>query len=237
MNRWPTILGLALLCHCASAALELPPPSQELEPIESGFTDRSPLYYINLRHVLFEKTHSNDSDPFAGPTPLPENAFQFLVLPPFEPEILLTVTKGETNYIVTISKPEKQVWSFGGNVNDLRTTEKRKEIAADLAVRCDGLWKQMLIRVQFQKAWVEPDGQSYCFFKYFKGAGTVAGMTYAKPNSKPSMLAGVGLGLIQYVEAPPEKEAVILNWLNSRIERLEKALETETPNQSAHGTR
>jgi hypothetical protein len=99
------------------------------------------------------------------------------------------------------------------------------------------MWKQMLTRVQLQKAWVEPDSQSYCFFKYFKGAGTVAGMTHAKPNSRPSMLAGIGLGLIQYVDAPPEKEAVILNSLNSRIERLEKALGTTTSNQSAHGTR
>ena len=236
MKKQLIILSLALASCCSFSEIELPPPSQELEPIESGFTYHTPLYYINLRDVLFKKTDSNASDPFASPT-LPENDFQFLVLPPFDPEILLTVTKGETNYIATISKPEKQVWSFEGNIEDLRTTEKRKEIAPDLAARCDGLWKQMLIRVQLQRAWVEPDGPSYCFFKYFKGAGTVAGMTHAKPNSKPSMLAGVGLGLIQYVDAPPEKEAAILSALNSRIERLEKALETTSSNQSAHGTR
>ena len=204
--------------------------------MESGITYHSPAYYAKLRSVLFE--NRDTGEPFASRT-LSEDDFQFLMLPPFTPETLLTVSRKETNYVATVITPLKQIWSFDGDIANLAVSRKEKHLPAPIAQRADRLWREMLIRARFAESGVCPDDESYCFFKWIKGAGILAGETHPRKNTRPAMLVGIALRLVEFVSADAKDEESTLTNLGVQMGRLETELENDKQrsNPSTHGTR
>lgn len=218
---------VVVIAVCARAGSELPPASQELFPMDNGITYHSPEYYTKLRAVLFDKVG------WTG-----KHEFQFLKLPPFTPETLLTVSKRDTNYVAVVLSPEKQIWSFDSDTADLIVDQKEKLVPAPVAQRADRLWREMLIRARFAESGVYPDAVSYCFFKWIRGAGTLAAETQPRNNTKPSMLVGIAINLVQYVNAEARDEESILKALGELMDKLENELQKdkESSNQEIHGT-
>jgi len=216
-----TLLVLAALL--AQAETDLPPPSQELFPMQSGLTYHSPEYHTKLCAVLFDKIG------WTG-----KHEFQFLQLPPFTPETLLTVSKRETNYLAVVLSPKKQIWSYDGDTAELDVDRREKFLPAPVAQRADRLWREMLIRSRFADSGVYPDAESYCFLKWIKGAGTLAAETHPRNNTKPSILVGIAINLVQYVNAEAKDEETILENLEELMDKLEKELKKDkkSSNQS-----
>jgi len=215
------LIAVAMASH---AETTLPPPSQELLPLASGITYHSPEYYAKIRAVLFRGP--DIEDPFASCAPW-EDEFQFLKLPPFTPETLLTVSRKGTNYVAVVRQPKKQIWTFGGDTADLAVDQKEKLLPAPLAQRADRLWREMLIRARFAESGVYPDAVSYCFFKWIKGAGTLAGETHPRNNTKPSILVGVALNIVQFINADAKDEEGLLANIDSLMRKLEEKLDGE----------
>lgn len=189
--------------------------------MESGITSHSLQYFTKLRAVLFE--NPDTGDPFASRS-FSEDEFLFLELPPFAPETLLTISKRGTNYVAVLLSPEKQIWSFDGNTADLGVDRKEKLVPAPVAQRADRLWREMLIRARFAESGVCPDSVSYCFFKWIKGAGTLAAKTHPRSNTKPSMLVRIAGTLVRYVNDESKDEEATLKTLDELMGKLEMEL-------------
>lgn len=232
-----TITLLTLCALIAEAQTVLPSPSQELFPMESSVTYHTPAYHTKLRAVLFKQLETDE--PFSNIMMESKNEFQFLKLPPFTPETLLTVTERETNYVAVLLTPEKQIWSFDGDTADLSVDRKVKFLPSPVALRADRLWQEMLIRARFADTGGYPDATSYCFLKWIKGAGTIAGETHSRNNTRPSILVDMALNLIQYVNADAKNEKAILKNLDELMDKLEKELrkDKKSSNQSMEATK
>ena len=216
-----TRLCFFMFALVTSAQTALPPPSQELFPMESGITCHTPEYTLKLRALLFENKESGGHVPGGVQA---EELFQFLRLPPFTPETLLTVSRRGANYVATVISPLRQIWSFDGDIANLDVSRKEKQLPVSIAQRADRLWLEMLARARFAESGIYPDAEGYCFFKWVKGCGTLAGETYPRKNTRPAMLAGIARGLVEFVSADAKSEAAILTRLDTQIGALENEL-------------
>lgn len=208
---------------CVLYGNESPLMSQELSPIESGYTYHTPEYQTKIRQVLLQK---------AGW--LGRCEFQFLMLPPFDAEVLLVVSRKGTNYNAEVFRPEKMIWTYTGDLSDIKVIRVEKTIPKELAERATLLWAQMLIRASFQKSYIYPDATSYCFFKNIPQWGDLSGECVFRNGTRSAKLAGIGMLLVDYVQAVPADEKRIASITFKQMEEIESALTTNTsPTQEA----
>jgi hypothetical protein len=196
------------------AQLEPAPLAQELEPVQNALTYHTPAYHVRMRHLLFNRAERGSE-------------FQFLCMPSFRPETLLTVRRTGEGYIAQVLRPEKQIWSFKGDDKELNVTEKKKRLPSPLAERTRGLWQTMLLRTTFQRRNRVLDGISYVFLGHVPGYFQLtAESCNPESGTKPKMLASIGGLLIAYVEASPDQEEDIQKRVAELMDQLDAAIKT-----------
>jgi len=214
MKRRTVTLILVLVATRSYAQRELAPPAQELEPARSALTYHSPEYPVRIREVLFKKAQWR-------------NEFQFLSMPSFLPETLLTVRSSGDEYIAQVLRPEKRIGSYKGDEAELRVIEKEKRLPKLLAERARGLWQTMLLRTKFQRRRRVLDGVSYTFLGSPPGYSRLtARSSNPVPGTKPNLLARIGSLLIAYVASDPAQTKDLEAQLEETMKQLEHALRT-----------
>jgi hypothetical protein len=218
MKRLLPILLLCLPAIGSSAQDEKAPPAQDLEPVVRAFAYQTPEYRIRLRDVLFERAEWR-------------NEFQFLRMPSFQAEALLTVRREGEDFVAQVLRPTSQVWAYRLSTNDLEVIEKQKKLPRELAGRACRLWQNMLLRTRFQKRNLALDGIGYAFLGRAPGYTQLAAESHnPEKDTKPDLLARVGDQLIAFVEATTNDECNIEKATGLLMNRMEEALkEAETP--------
>ena len=141
---------------------------EDLEPVPSALTYHTPEYHQSLRQVLFGKAPRRSD-------------VQFLILPSFEPETLVSIYDVDNGFEVQIVRAEKQIWNEGNSRNvageivgdggvriqivtpdqqrswdeekagEVPCKVMKKALPASVYVRLKALWKSMLLRTQHQR--------------------------------------------------------------------------------------
>jgi hypothetical protein len=199
----------------------------ELEPVESALTYHTPEYYPNIRKVLFSKVEGSAQ-------------FQFLSLPSFSPEYLLSVSEdSDGNYYGQTLSPEKQIWSFSGDVTNIVVTSKTKKLPKNIAKRAHAVWESMLIRTRYQGRNVILDGVGYIFLCHVKIKNgyepTLTGeSSNPEEGTRPKALAKIAGRLTRYVCCPKEEEPTVEREILDLLSQLETSLkETKESNQAS----
>ena len=152
MKKLLSLLTLTLvLAAKAQSDLLVAGLAIELEPVESALTYHTPAYHSNIRKVLFPKI----KDPVK---------FQFLSLPSFSPERLLSVCEtSEGDYYGQTLSPERQIWDYDGDVTNINVVTKTKVLPKRLVEKACRVWEDMLIRTRYQGRNVILDGIGFVF--------------------------------------------------------------------------
>ncbi|GEM_PF-5441940 len=206
------VIPLFPLLSFYAAAQEPAPPAQELEPVRNAFTHHTPEYSLRIRKLLFDSMDD-------------QNEFQFLSMPAFQPETLLSVRKSGATYTAQVVRAETSIWYYKGDDEKLKVNIVTKTLPPKLALRAEALWEGMLLRTRFQRRQLVLDGISYVFLGFAGDYGFLTAQS-ANPEAgtKPAILGHIGQLLIQYVEAKPEQEQKILNSLQEHMSDLEQKL-------------
>lgn len=191
---------------------DIPAVAHELQPVQNAFTYHTPEYHARLRRILFGRAAWR-------------NEFQFLMLPSFEPETLLTLREEKGEYRAHVLRPNIQIWGFRSGEAPFSLEEREKVLPKHLAERGVELWRTMLLRTRYQRYDPMLDGVSYFFIKREPGSGPLlAESRNPAGGTKPGFIAGIGELLIKYVEAPPKKEQKIQQRIEELMDRLESAI-------------
>lgn len=184
--------------------------------MESALTHHTPDYHVHLRRVLMRKAPS-----FC--------VLQFLVMPSFQPETLLSLYQVDRGYEAQVLTPKQQIWAFEGNVTDIECREVRKGLPAHTAERLCGVWKQMLLRTRHSvSTHIGLDGVGYAFMRYERGLGHWSGESSNPEHAtRPFVLAEIGESVVAYVEADSASEPALLTKMTRSLEQLEASLATK----------
>lgn len=136
----------------------------DLEPLQSALTDHTPEYHVRLRQVLMKKAPDH-------------SVLQFLVMPSFAPETLLSLHRVGQGYEVVVISPKEQIWgTLKVSVGEIECIEARKSLPAATAERMCVVWKKMLLRTRDPEAGPTMlDGVGYTFLRYEQGLGDWGG--------------------------------------------------------------
>jgi hypothetical protein len=187
--------------------------SGDLEPMPSALTCHTPDYPLHLRQVLLERAPKACD-------------LQFLAMPSFEPERLLTVHQVGGQYAAQVLIPERQVWAFASNVAEIQCQKVEKPLPKPLAERACRVWTSMLRRTRHNESpFLLPDGISYAFLRDQPGSGTWTGQSSnPQPGTRPQVLADIGDHLIAFVRADAADESHLLAQVAKALDRLEASL-------------
>lgn len=209
------ILSGAMTCQAPQENRE-----GDLVPVESSLTYHSPEYHLKLREILMRK----------APAKCP---LQFLVVPSFEPETLLSLHEVEGGFEAQVVKPDQQIWPLRATQQAIVCTERNAVVPVPIAVRLTGLWRSMLLRTHYSTS--EPqilDGVSYLFFSWKQRVGDWSGEANSPgKGTRAFAMAEVGECLVSYVEAEPAKRPDLQALLEKAMDRLDALLA-----ESAKGT-
>jgi hypothetical protein len=195
----------------------------ELEPLASALTHHTTSYHLRLRSVLFAAAGRGD--------------IQFLVLPSFEPELLLSIRRHAAGVRARVVRPQWQIWQVVRDeqpaAHDPPCRVADKAMSEPQFVRLQHLWRAMLLRARFADARrVSLDGTSYVFLDGHHAAKT----HMPEPGTRPHALAEIGLLLVQWTEAGPADEDALPAQLDTRLDALETALaHADDPPAGAEG--
>lgn len=216
--RTATLLaGLLLLAGCGRGE-GTPSPivtlDGDLEPLESALTYHTPEYHVRLRQVLRQKAPD-------------DGLLQFLVMPSFEPETLLSLHRVGQGYEAHIVTPREQIWYSKTPVDQIECTEAKQGFPAATAERLLVVWKQMLRRTRYSEAPPTTlDGTSYAFLNLERGVGRDwSGRTSNPlPGTRPNLLAQIGEDVIAYVRADAAAAPALLTKVDTALAQLEASL-------------
>lgn len=186
----------------------------DLEPLESALTYHTPEYHVRLRQVLGQKAPD-------------DCVLQFLAMPSFEPETLLSLHRVGQGYEVQVLSPKEQIWGSKTPVEQIECTEARKGFPAATAERLREVWKQMLRRTRYSEAPPTTlDGISYAFLNLERGVGRdwSGGTSNPLPGTRPNVLAQIGEDVIAYVRADAAAEQALLTKVDTALAQLAASL-------------
>lgn len=219
------ILSITLTMPARSEQL-VAGPACELEPVESALTYHTPSYHPSIRKVLFSRV--------TGPV-----KFQFLSLPSFSPEYLLSVGEdSDGHFFGQALYPENQIWDFAGDVTNITVHTKTKRMPENLAKRANHVWESMLIRTRYQGRHVILDGIGYVFLCEIKIKNgyqpTLTGESYnPEKGTRPRLLADIGVYLFRYVNCTKAEEPNLEREISDLLSQLETSLkETNESNKA-----
>jgi hypothetical protein len=213
------LVGTALLSgsfRSSCAAQEaITKQGDELEPVASALTELSDIedYHRKLRSLLLRKAPDRSN-------------LQFLSMPSFEPESLLTVFADGTEYRGVTLRPDQSLWYDKRPAASVAIKEHKKAIPTEVAKRAMALWRTMLTRTRYQKhEGVDLDGIRYVFLISEERGRAREGET-ANPVEKTRgwWLANIGELSTKFVEAPANAEADLLKDLAKAMDALEALL-------------
>jgi len=218
MRFW-LLVGFVLLSssfHGSCAAQQATTKQgEELEPVASAFTNLSDIedYHRKLRSLLLRKTPDRSS-------------LQFLSMPSFEPESLLTVFAEGTEYRGVTRRPDQNLWYDKRPAASVAIKEHKKAIPAEVAKRAMALWRTMLTRTRYQKHEGEDlDGIGYVFLISEEKGRAREGETWnPREKTRGWWLATIGELLTKFVEAPADGETDVLKELARAMDALEALL-------------
>jgi hypothetical protein len=185
----------------------------DLEPIESALTCHTPAYQLHLRETLMRKAPAHCE-------------VQFLVLPAFEPEMLVSLYPVDGGFEAQVVRPSRQIWGAGSDGGPIDCGEARASVPVAVAARLTRLWRAMLARTRYSQAKAQVlDGVGYQFFSWRQGLGSWGGGVANPPaGSRAFVLARVGSSLAAYVEAQAADQAEHLCALTEAMDRLDSSL-------------
>ncbi|MCB9886048.1 MAG: hypothetical protein H6838_11170 [Planctomycetes bacterium] len=154
---------------------------------------------------------------------------QFLVMPSFGPETLLSIYRVDRGYEAQVLTPKQQVYAFEGRVSEIECTEAKKSLPVKTAERLCGAWKQMLLRTRDT---VSPprvlDGVGYAFIRYERGLGHLSGeSSNPEQGTRPYVLAEIGEAVVDYVQAESALEQAFVTTMAKSLDQLEASLQTK----------
>lgn len=213
------LASLIALCGCAAETAEPPPVGEldgDLEPMQSALIKHTSDYQVRLRQVLVEKAPD-----FCD--------LQFLVIPSFQPETLLSLYQVGHGYEAQVLTPKQQIWGFEGGMSEIECREAKKSLPVQTAERLCAAWKQMLLRTRHT---VSPhqvlDGVGYAFIRYERGLGHWSGeSSNPEQGTRPYVLAEIGEAIVAYVQADSAAEQNLLTRVTKSLEQLEASLTTK----------
>ena len=214
--RTATILaGLLALAGCGRGE-GTPSPivtlDGDLEPLESALTYQTAEYHVRLRQVLRQKAPD-------------DCVLQFLAMPSFQPETLLSLHRVGQGYEAQVLSPKEQIWYSKAPVDQIECIEARKGFPAATAERLREVWKQMLRRTRYSEAPPTTlDGISYAFLNLERGGGPSGRTSNPLPGTRPNLLAQIGEDVIAYVRADAAAAAALLAKVDTALAQLEASL-------------
>ncbi len=211
--------GLLALC-CCSAENDSPSAFRvldgDLEPMESALTYHTPAYHVHLRRALIDRAPRLC-------------VLQFLVLPSFEPETLLSLHQVDGRYEAQVLAPKLQIWAFEGDVGKIECSECKKHLPVQTAERLCRVWNRMLLRTRHNVSrHLVLDGVGYAFMGYERGPGHMSGeASNPEQGTRPYVLADIGEAVVAYVRADSASEHAILAKVSKSLDELEASLATK----------
>lgn len=210
------LCGLIALGGCGRGNGVSPPAvaiEGDLEPLQSALTYHTPEYYVRLRQVLMKKAPD-------------DSVLQFLILPSFAPETLLSLHRVGQGYEAVVISPKEQIWYSKASVDDIECIEARKSFPLPAAERMCVVWKQLLLRTRYTEAGPTTlDGVAYAFLLSEQGLGDWGGRSSnPRPGTRPDVLAQIGEDVIAYVRADTASEQALLTKVGSSLAQLEASL-------------
>ncbi|NQZ07299.1 MAG: hypothetical protein HRT35_09065 [Algicola sp.] len=184
---------------------------------------------MNIRKVLLDPNERREK-------------LQFLYMPSFTPEILLTVQQGGMAYDAIVQTTERGLWRFRGNLDKVKVIEQRKTLSIKLVERIQAVWQTMLVRTRYlpfgskHRQIVHQgkskvgysmtfDGVGAVFLKFVESYGVLSGHTSnPEKDTKPEIMMRLGKTMIDYVLAPKEKEDGLQSKIVALTHRLEQLL-------------
>lgn len=188
----------------------------DLEPMQSALTYHTPSYHVHLRRALIDRAPRLC-------------VIQFLVMPSFEPETLLSLHQVDGGYEVQLISPKLQIWAFEGDVGNIECVESKKQLPTQTAERLRGVWSRMLLRARHDPSpHLVLDGVGYAFMGYERGVGHMSGeSSNPEQGTRPYVLADIGEAVVAYVRADSVSERAILAKVNKSLDELEASLATK----------
>lgn len=210
------LVGLVALGGCGRGNAVSPPAvvlEGDLEPLQSALTYHTPEYPVRLRQVLMKKAPDH-------------SVLQFLVMPSFAPETLLSLHRVGQGYEVVVISPKEQIWYSKVSVGEIECIEARKSFPSATAEQMCVVWKKMLLRTRYTEAGPTTlDGVAYAFLLSEQGLGDWGGRSSnPRPGTRPDVLAQIGEDVIAYVRADTASEQALLTKVGSALAQLEASL-------------
>ncbi|MCC7064174.1 MAG: hypothetical protein IT456_15290 [Planctomycetes bacterium] len=210
------LVGLVALGGCGRGNAVISPAvvlEGDLEPLQSALTYHTPEYHVRLRQVLMKKAPD-------------DSVLQFLVMPSFAPETLLSLHRVGQGYEVVVISPKEQIWYSKVSVGEIECIEARKSLPSATAEQMCVVWKKMLLRTRYTEAAPTTlDGVAYAFLLSEQGLGDWGGRSSnPRPGTRPDVLAQIGEDVIAYVRADAASEQALLTKVGSALAQLEASL-------------
>jgi hypothetical protein len=189
----------------------------ELEPVQSVFTDASPGYRAKLRAVLLDaEARRSDLDYY----------LQCLTEPSFESESLLAVCSDKDGCYAVVRVPDCHLYVDTRPAGQVQVSERKKAIPSAMAERVRWLWQAMLANTRYPaRPGQHLDGTSSVFLSWERGWGTrVARCISPRVGTRRADLVSVAASLARYVDASADAETAALQEVTSALDKLEKTL-------------